>query len=155
MELERLVQGSEQIALHSLEHIGDFAARLYDAPPPLVRKYLEEAQRLIRASQHEAARRVFRDAVESEMFRTELGVYREHVTWVEAENARRLATLAWVHHTLMPRAVEGDDVLMRKLVRLEAFAAEHYGASELSMQRGWADMSTRRTDLLPRSWRHA
>jgi hypothetical protein len=154
MDLERLLQGSEAIALDAVDHMADFRPRDYTAAPPTLRRYADEAIALCRVGRAHESRKRLIVALTVPGVAEELAVYREHVTWVEAENAARLAALAWVYTTLMPRASEGDHVLMQKLIELERIAADDYGVhGPLSSERGWAERQTLRRDLLPIGWR--
>jgi hypothetical protein len=154
VDLERLLQGSETIALDAVEHVADFRPRMFTAAPPTLKRHLDEAVALARAGRLREARTGYMMAVIEPGVREELAAYREHVTWIEAENAARLAALAWVYTTLMPRALEGDHVLMGKLVELERIASDDYGVrGPISSERGWADRQTMRRDLLPQGWR--
>lgn len=155
MELSQLTKRAEPIALEALDHPQDFMPRTFAAPDIALAGPLSEALGYLHVGDGQGARKVLLRVCVDPLMRQHLGDYREHVTWTEADNARRLRALAWVHTILLPRALEGDDLLLDKLRTLETLAETEYGVREIHDKRAWAEAVTRRYDLLPRTWREA
>lgn len=144
----------ELVARDGLEQLGAFTPIRFEAPPSWLESAIDQARRLGREGNPQAARQVVQNIVGAHDTAVGLGKYREHVTWAEAENARKLGQLAWTWNTLREHARE-DVATDRKLELLERFAHEHYGVTELRTERGWAEQQTRVMAILPRAWRNA
>ena len=155
-ECAKLLAGEqyEPVARGGLEHLGAFAPLRFDAPPSWLGSAIEQARQLARDGNTQAARQVVTNAAAEKHTAVDLGKYRDHVTWVERENARRLSALAWMWATLR-EAASTDVALDRRLEQLERFAHDHYGVTELLTTRGGAEKQTSADYLLPQGWRNA
>lgn len=155
MELDSLVYTVEQIALGALETYREsFAPSPYNAPPQALREAIEECRQTMRAGRRDAAFARMDKALADPVVRVQLGEYREVLTFAEKENARKLASAVWTYHTLLPRAIEGDLLLMERLEALRVYVFREYGVEALNPERGWAEKQTEQRALLPSVWRH-
>jgi hypothetical protein len=152
-QLASLLAGENygEVAARSAEHLGDYAPLRFDPPPPWLASAIEQARELGRAGNLQAAANVRDNILGSHDQAVELGTYREHVTWVERTNARRLWGLAWLWRTLyrQPSSVERD----RLIERVERFVVDVWELQDLRLERGDAERMTRNEWVLPRAWR--
>lgn len=156
MELDELVYNVEQVALGALETYREsFAATPYSAPPQALRDAIEESRMAMRAGKRDIAFTRLEEALGDPVVRYQLSEYREALTFVEKENARKLFSAAWAYHTLLPRALEGDLVMAAKLETMREYVLREYGVDRLVTERGWAEKQTEQKTLLPSVWRHA
>ena len=169
--IARLLSGeqNEAVAREGLANLEAFKPLRFSPPPQWLGGAIEQARQLMRERNYGAADQVVQNIAATQGQAYELGKYRDHVSWVERENGRKLSALAWMWITLMRsrrgqvrqlRAVgapdNADDIeLDRALERIERFAFEHYGVKELRSERGWAEYITYQAELLPSLWRHA
>lgn len=146
----------QQIALDTANHCELHTPLLADAPPDWLRVAVEQARTLGRAGNTSAAKATVRAALAVDGHPRELARYRNKLTWVEGENAKKLGALAyawrtlWVMEPRKPRPVPID----RAMERLERFGHMHY-AIEAYGKPEWAVRLTKRYDLLPLVWRDA
>lgn len=141
----------ESVARDGLDHLAAFTPIRFDAPPSWLQSAIDQARQHGREGNSQAAGNIVA-SIATGGTAHEFGKYRERVTWAEAENARKLAALAWMWSTL--RAIARHDVAIdRKLEQLERFAYDHFGVRELRAERGWAEKQTRAEALLPSAWR--
>lgn len=125
----------------------------YDAPPSWLANAIDAARQHARSGNLSAAKDTVTNASSDEVLAADLGKYRAHVTWVEAENAARLATLEWIWRTLRARTPSVQ--LDKALERIERFANQQYGVTEFSRKRGWAETQVYSPEILPAAWRRA
>lgn len=144
----------EAVARDGLEQLHAYVPLRFEAPPQFLASAIERARQLARNGNKQAAAQTVANIANEKGTAIALGTYREHVTWVEHENARKLSALACIWHTLHKTA-RTDVALHRKLVQLERFARDHYGVNELRITRGWSEQQTRAEHVLPRAWRSA
>lgn len=132
----------------------DCVPHLYDAPPGWLATAIAQAREHGRSGNLAAARATVHGALsgDNQKQRIEFGKYREHVTWVAGENAKHLASLAYLWTTL--RRQPSTPEIEATLERLERLAALHYSVTELRLDRGWAESQTRQS-LLPPAWVNA
>ena len=146
----------QQIALDTANHAERHTPLLADAPPDWLRVAVEQARMLGRAGNLSAAKATVRAALAADGHTRELARYRNKLTWVEGENAKKLGALAyawrtlWVMEPRKPRPLAID----RAMERLERFGYMHYGITAYG-QTEWAERTTKRYDLLPLVWRSA
>lgn len=154
--LSRLLAGEqhEAVARAGLENLEAFKPLRFEAPPSWLASAIDQARVLGRDGNTQAARQIVANAAAEKHTAVDLGKFREHVTWVEAQNASKLTALAWMWATLMPHARK-DAALDKQLELLELFARDHFDVEELRTDRGWAESQTKAHALLPNAWRAA
>lgn len=154
MELDELVDSVANIALSGLRNPEIFRPlRFLSAPPPLQR-VIDAARSARHAGRIQDAREIYKEAVANPEMYMLLGVYREHLTYTERENARLLAAGAWTYLSLAAHADEGDVPLQVKLKAFRDQLFRDFGVSELKTERGWAEKQTYQGNLLPPIWRN-
>lgn len=156
--LAQLLAGESYVeaARQAAEHLGDYAPLRFDAPPSWLGSAIEQARELGRSGNLGAARNVLTNILGTHDQRVQLGAYRDHVTWVERTNARRLSGLAWMWRALYAEQRRAPSVELDKLLeRLERFAHDVWQVQTLQLQRGDAERMTRAEYVLPTAWREA
>lgn len=153
-DADTLDENRGAIARDGLDHLVAFTPLRFEAPPSWLQAAIDQARQHGRDGNVAAARQLVANIASEKDTAVGLGKYREHVTWVEAENARKLSALAWMWATLREDA-QRDVALDKRLEQLERFAHDHYAVDGLSVERGWAEKQTRGEHLLPRGWRNA
>ncbi|HEX6239982.1 MAG TPA: hypothetical protein VFZ61_03775 [Polyangiales bacterium] len=156
--LSRLLAGEDytEAAEQAAANLGDYVPLRFDAPPTWLGSAIEQARELGRSGNLNAARNVLANILGTHDQRVQLGAYREHVTWVERQNARRLSGLAWVWRTLYAAQRTSPTVERDRLIeRVERFAHDVWQVDGLHFQRNEAERATRAEYVLPTAWRAA
>ena len=69
--------------------------------------------------------------------------YREQLTWIEADNSRRLELLSWAWETAKESSAADGDVGDQAARALERIALDAWNLDRLSTERGWAERQCR------------
>jgi hypothetical protein len=148
------------IALEGARHLDRFLPLRFDAPPEWLATAIDKARDLGKLGNRDAAREVMQTTLSNADQRRIFSAYRDKITYIESQNAKRLGALAWTWDTLdklSKRLADKPDPkydrveIEQLLLQVERFSFEHWLLAGLSAVRGWAESRVKQT-LLPPAW---